>query len=475
MDVRTPLTVPNPLGSQYDDLLLPAHTHVVRMQTPQAIADPHAAIADALAHPIGCESLASIAKARYDSSKKEHPTATIVVSDNTRPVPYKGEEGILMPIIDTIMGQGYRPCDILVLIATGTHRAMSDAEIQKILDERVFQLGIRVVNHDCRDDSTLTDLGNTARGTRIFIDSAYVQADLKIATGLVESHFMAGASGGRKAICPGIIGEASTFVFHGAQLMADPASRDLNISGNPVHEESLEVAKRAGVDFLVNVTLDHHFHITGIFCGDLEQAHLAAVALIRSAVGVHVPHAADIVVTHGGFVGINHYQCAKCAVGSLGILKEGGYLVIIADTTDAANVVGALTYRTMLSLLKLVGPEAFLKEICSDDWTFIPDQWQVQQWAKVFDRIPMDHLILYSPKLDSFWWPALPGIDGRQFLDTQQQQHPTRECFQQVVGQALSYIEKQSGKSLQDMKIAYVSEGPYVIPTTDEPTRRTER
>lgn len=467
MQSEDKLVVDNPLGTQYEPLILPKHTYVVHMNAPQVLDDPSAAIKDALEHPIASESLATIARAKKACCGKEHPTAALVVSDNTRPVPYKGEEGILLPILEVLFSEGYRREDVTIIIATGTHRAMSEQEIRKMIDTRILDMGIKVINHDCRDEASLVYLGETRRGTKVLIDRNYVDADLKIATGLVESHFMAGASGGRKAICPGLIGEQSTYVFHGAELMADKNSRDLNLDGNLVHAESLEVARMATVDFLVNVTLDHDFHITGVFCGDLEQAHLAAVEKIKGTVGVSVPAAADIVVTHGGFVGINHYQTAKCAVASLGILKKNGWLVIIADTTDQGNVVGAVTYRTTLALLKLVGPQNFLRTICSPDWTFIPDQWQVQQWAKVFERIPMDHMIFYSPKLDRIWWPGLPGLNGEMFLSETEREAPGADCFAKVVDGALSYIGRQEGKPLESLQVTYVSEGPYVIPRAE--------
>lgn len=458
------MVVNNPFGSRFADLLLPDHTNVVGMSEPVRVKDPELAIKEALDHPIESDSLQVIARRNMQACKQEFgraATAVIVVSDNTRPVPYKGEEGILLPVIEVLLQEGYRKEDICVLIATGTHRAMTEDEIESMIDERVISMGVSVVNHDCTDESMLTYLGKTRKGTEIQINSRYVQADLKIATGLVESHFMAGASGGRKAICPGLIGEKSTFVFHGAPFMAHENSRDLNLDGNLVHAEAVEVAGIAGIDFLVNVTLNHEFHLTGIFTGHYVKAHEAAVAHISESVKVPAKKA-DIVVTHAGFVGINHYQCAKCAVASLGILRENGYLVIIADTTDKGNVVGGINYRTTLALLRLVGPENFLKMINSKDWTFIPEQWQVQMWTKVFQRIPMDHMILYSPQLDALWWPGLPGVDGSAFLGEVKKDSP--EAFKTVVSNALEHIARQEGKDLASMDITWIEDGPYVIP-----------
>lgn len=460
------MKVSNPLGRHYDDLILPKNTFTIQMQVSKALKGIREAILDSFENPIASKSLTSIAAEKL--AKNSQAKAAIIISDNTRPVPYKGEEGILLPILQTLFSVGYEPKNITILIATGTHRAMSKGEIAKMVDERVLHSGVPIVNHNGKDESNLVYLGDSSRGTRIMVNKLYVEADLKIATGLVESHFMAGASGGRKAVCPGLIGEGSTFVFHGVPFMAHPDSRDLNIEGNPVHEESLEVAKFVGVDFLVNVTLGPDFHVTGVFSGDLDKAHLAAVAKISETVKVLSPKAADVVITHGGFVGMNHYQCAKCAVASLGVLKKDGYLVIIADTTDEGHVVGGINYITTLALLKLQGAKGFLKTISSPDWTFLPEQWQVQMWAKVFDRIEQDHMLLYSPSLDELWWPGLPGINGKRFLPEADQKNPGPDCFTKMVKGAIQYIEEQTKKKAEELSVVYVSDGPYVIPYTED-------
>jgi nickel-dependent lactate racemase len=458
------MVVTNPFGSKYADLNLPDHTQVVGMIEPKRVENPKKAIKFALDNPINSDSLRTIARKKMETTKKEldrSATAVVVVSDNTRPVPYKGDEGILLPVVELLVEEGYKVEDILILIATGTHRAMEEDEIADMIDKRVIDQGYKIINHDCTDDSNLTFLGKTSQGTDIFLNSMYVDADLKIATGLVESHFMAGASGGRKAVCPGLIGEKGTYIFHGAPFMAHQNSRDLNLEGNLVHEEAVEVATIAGIDFLVNVTLDESFKLTGVFTGDFIKAHIEAVEHISKSVKVPAKKA-DIVVTHAGFVGINHYQVAKCAVASLGILKENGHLVIIANTTDKGNVVGSINYRTTLAILKLVGPENFLKVINSDDWTFIPEQWQVQMWAKVFDRIPMENMTFFSPQMDKIWWDGLPGQDGSKYLDGVAKDDPN--AFNTVVNNALVSIAKQEGKKLEELNISWISDGPYVIP-----------
>ena len=453
----------NPFGPSFGDLQIPDHTHIAHMEGASPMANPGKAILESLTDPIASDSLKNIAKAKKAANASAK--AVIVVSDNTRPVPYKGEEGILMPVIDTLMDTGFKADEITVLIATGMHRPMAEGEIRSMLDSRVFDLGIKVVNHEPRNEERLSFIGTTKRGTKVMIDSVYTGADLKIATGLVESHFMAGASGGRKAICPGIIGEDSTFIFHGPALMDDENSRDLVIEGNPVHEESLEVAKMAGVDFIVNVTLDHSFHVTGVFSGDLEKAHLAAVEHIRKDVEVAIPYQADVVITHAGFVGINHYQAAKCGVASLGALKKDGYLITIANCTDQGNVIGSANYRTALALLHLDGPEKFNKLLRSPDWVFLPEQWQVQEWAKVFRRIPENHYYFFAPQIPHREFDLLPGIDIRTLGN---EDESDKNVYSRMVELAISDIEKRIGKKREDMKIIYIADGPYEIPVVKE-------
>ena len=145
---------------------LPDNTFIAHMEKEETLLDPESAIKDSLLHPSASESLLSIARRKKEG--KDAATAVVFISDNTRPVPYRGQSGILMPVIDTLMEAGFRPDEITVLIATGMHRPMGDDEILSMLDPRLFSLGIRVVNHDPDDGNRLTYLGRTGRGTSVY-------------------------------------------------------------------------------------------------------------------------------------------------------------------------------------------------------------------------------------------------------------------------------------------------------------------
>jgi len=444
---------------------LPEGTEVLRMKGGAALPDPASAIREALARPIGSASLLAIA--REKKAAKAGAIACVVVSDKTRPVPYKGDRGILSPILSALKQAGFAPSEVLILVATGMHGPMTRPELEAMLGPEPFALGVRIENHDAAEASSLADVGTTVRGTRALIDRRYVEADLKILTGLVESHFMAGASGGRKSICPGLLGEAGTYVFHGPALMSHPSSRDLVLEGNPVHEEALAVAKLAGVDFIVNVTVNSRFEFTGVFCGDLEAAHLAAVSRLAGEVGIPVERPYDLVVTHGGFVARNHYQAAKAGVASLGALtKKGGGLIMIADNRDFEPV-GSDGYRAALALLKKIGPRAFNRVLASPDWEFIVDQWEAQMWAKVMDRVAPEDFVYFAPQLGAGDRRILPGTDGRALIGGEPRRDGTETGV--FLRAAVTRFLARRGFAESDiasgrLRVAFLADGPYGIP-----------
>jgi nickel-dependent lactate racemase len=463
--VEVALKIEIPFSSGAVEAEVPEGTEILRLKSEDSLPDPAASIKESLVHPIGSESLLTIARRKKAANPKAK--ACLVVSDKTRPVPYKGRNGILSHILETLSQAGYAPSDILILVATGMHERMDRVQHEAMLGSEIFSLGISVQNHDCADASNLVMVGSTVRGTEAVIDRRYLEADLKILTGLVESHFMAGASGGRKSICPGLLGEAGTLVFHGPALMSHPNTRDLLIEGNPVHEESLAVARMAGADFIVNVTVDARFAPTGIFSGDLESAHAAAVDHLRKHVGIPVGKPFDLVITHGGFVASNHYQAAKAGVAALAALPaSGGSLIMVADNRDAEPI-GSDGYRITLSLLKKVGPRILNRILASPDWEFIVDQWETQMWAKVLDRVMPEDFVYFAPQLGPGDRRILPGMDGRALIGG----NPSRTGAEvpDFIDAAIRRFLSKRGAAASDvasgkLRVAFLADGPYGIP-----------
>ena len=452
-----------PFGGDSLRLGFPDHTDILTMGQPVCPADPAAAVERALDSPLGSPPLEVLARRALAGDRQTR--AVIVVSDHTRPVPYRGEGGILWPILRRLLDSGFEASRLLVLVATGTHAPLSDAQVRALLDPRLFSAGIPVESHDATDTDMLVSLGSTGSGMEVLIDRRYMEAGLRVLTGLVESHFIAGASGGRKAICPGLVGEATTYHFHSAEVMASPAARDLNLTGNPCHELALEAARMAGADFTVNVTLDKGYRLTGVFAGELEEAHLRAFRFLEGYVRVPVRDRYDLVITHGGAVSVNHYQAVKAALAAVRALRAGGRILLLAANTDP-NPVGSERYRSLLHLLTLIGPERLRRLLFSPDWTFIPEQWEVQAWASVLERVGEEGLVYYSPQLGRADCAVLPGVDGNRYLP-----EPLRYTGDpgNAAAVAMAVIEEACARQRQELggsaepRIAFLADGPYGI------------
>jgi hypothetical protein len=320
----------------------------------------------------------------------------------------------------------------------------------------------RIIDHVCDDESMLTYIGRTRSGTEIHINRHFIEADVKIATGLVESHFMAGVSAGRKAICPALVGRKTIERFHGAQFLSSPNATNLVLQGNPCHEESLEIARKTGVDFIVNTVLNRRLELIGVFSGDLEKSHDKAVELVRRVVAIPVDREYDIVLTHGGYVGINHYQNAKAACNALPIVRENGFLILSAYERDL-DPIGPATYKTLLHLLKLQGPGGYLAALLNPAWKFTRDQWEPQMWGKVIEKIGEEGILYCTAFIPEEEQRRIPGTPGWDFL-------PPRvfpqdgEATQAMVRNALVYACHHPKWGDRKPSVAFIVEGPYAIP-----------
>ena len=367
-------------------------------------------------------------------------------------MPYRSEQGILEPLLDVLRAE--RVASIEILVATGTHRPMTDAELRRILPPAAFGGGVTITNHRCTDAAELRHIGRTARGTEVWINRRYLDADIKILTGLVEPHFMAGVSGGAKSICPGLVSEQVTYIFHGAAMMADARADSLALEGNPCRAESRAVAGMAGVDFIINVTIDRNKQVTDVFAGDLDQAHHVATQKALSEVVIPFAQHYDIVLTHTGFVGINHYQAAKAAVEAARAIAPGGSLILAANLTDA-DPVGGANYKRVLPLLRQMGHDAFEQLVQSEGWTFVSEQWEVQMWGRVFRRLGVTgKLILCAPQLTgaNFHKHGLHGHDGGEGLAG-----AGRELAEAMVQRLLHRVQSHE-------RLAVLADGPYGVP-----------
>ncbi len=452
-------TVEVEYGAKAFAVRVPGDCRILEMKEVPPPADPRARMHASIHGPVGSRPLPEILKEK--GKPVDQLTVCITTSDITRPVPYKGESGILPPLLELLHQAGIRRENITLLVGTGTHRPSSRDEKVAMFGENVVAQ-YKIVDHECDNDAGLVDIGKTKTGTEILINRTYYEADVKIATALVESHFMAGASGGRKAICPALVSRKTIEKFHSAQVLDSPLATNLVLEGNPCHEEALEIARKAGVDFIINTVLNRRLQLIDVFSGDLIQAHAKAVELLRNFVAIPIDREYDIVLTHGGYVGINHYQNAKAAVNALPVVTEGGIIILAACERDE-DPIGATTYKTLLHLLKLQGTDGYMSTLLHPGWKFTKDQWEPQMWAKVLDKIGEDGLIYCSSFLSRQEHQIVPGGMGWDYLPDQ----PYKDDVEQtraMAQNAIIYAVKHPRWGGATPSVAFIKEGPYAVP-----------
>ncbi len=342
-----------------------ANTTVVEPRFVEGL-DEKAALRDALHHPIGTPPL-------RDLVTPEDQVA-IVFSDLTRPMPSNRVLPILLEEIGHVPKE-----NILLINALGTHRPNTREELTRILGQEVMEK-YRIVQHDCWDYEKLVYLGETSHGHEAWVNKDYIEADFKILTGLIEPHFFASFSGGPKAILPGIAGEKTILGNHSAKMIAHPkATWGLTI-GNPIWEEAKEVAERAGCTFLLNVSVNKRGEITGVFAGDLGQAHARGTTFVKALAMVPVPHPFDIVITtNSGYpLDLNLYQTVKGMSAAAQVVKPGGSIILAAECRD-----GIPDHGKYKELLHMASSPQKLLEIINTPGFSMQDQWEAQIQALI--------------------------------------------------------------------------------------------
>ncbi|HSB68592.1 MAG TPA: nickel-dependent lactate racemase [Candidatus Methylomirabilis sp.] len=446
-------------GAKTLTVRVPGNCRVLEMREVPPLADPRVAIRASIHHPVGSHPLPEILKGKGKPAGDLR--VCITTSDITRPVPYKGETGILPPLLELLHGSGIRRENITLLVGTGTHRPSTPAEKSAMFGADVVAQ-YRIVDHECDNAAMLVDIGKTKSGTEVHLNKIYYEADVKIATALVESHFMAGASGGRKAICPALVSRKTIERFHSAEYLDSPLATNLVLGGNPCHEESLEIARKAGADFIINTVLNRKLELLDVFSGDLVQAHAKAVELLRGIVTIPMDQEFDVVLTHGGYVGINHYQNAKAAVNALPVVREGGVIILAACERDV-DPIGPTTYKTLLHLLKLQGPDGYLSTLLNPGWTFTKDQWEPQMWAKVLKKVGEAGMVYCSAVLSEEEHQLVPGGMGWDYLD-EGESGDAAERARSMVQNAVVFAVSHPRWGDYRPSMAFIKEGPYAVP-----------
>jgi len=406
-----------------------ARTTVIRKAELAKLPDNQVAIRNALENPVDAAPLSELAKNRK--------SACILICDITHPVPNKL---FLRPMIETMLAAGIPQSEISVLVATGLHRPNLDEELEELVGDPWVLENVRVENHYARNEDDLIDLGVTpTRGVPVKLNKRLVEADLRIATGLVEPHFMAGWSGGRKVVAPGVAGHETIRTFHSARFMEDPLAVQCNLAGNPLHEEQLEIVRKLGETYALNTVLDEDRDLVHVTFGEIIASHLAAVSYISEATRVDVGRKYSTVVTSSAGYPLDktYYQTVKGMVTPMDILKPGGTLIIASECSEGF---GSEEFRDAQARLADLGSERFLATLKAKTLADI-DEWQTEMQLK---PMRVGKVQLYTKGLNAEE-KRITCVDVVDDLD-----------------QAIAQSIVQSG----DFDVAIIPEGPYVIPVS---------
>lgn len=402
------------------------NANIIRKPLMPIIDDISGEVNKALNNPINSLSIDKI------SSKGK--SVCILVCDITRPVPNKL---FLKQIILKFINAGISADNILIIIATGLHRPASQDEINEIIGSSWVLKNIKIENHFARDDSMHKNIGTTKQGNIVKLDKRFVDADIKIATGLVEPHFMAGYSGGRKVIAPGIAHADTITTFHSARYMENPNATSCNLINNPLHEDQLEIVNMIGQVYAINCVIDEERNLSYINFGEIISSHMKAVNFVSSFAKVKCNNSYNTIITSAAGAPLDgtFYQTVKGMVTPLEILKKGGDLII---TSECSEGLGSEEFIASQKKLLEIGPNKFLENILKKDFAAI-DEWQTEMEIKSLIK---GNIFLFSE-----------GLSEKDKLYT----------GVNIINNIAKTID-ESIKRHNNNNIAIIPEGPYVIP-----------
>ncbi|MFH1638745.1 MAG: nickel-dependent lactate racemase [Chloroflexota bacterium] len=409
---KTSLTVRIPSANLSQILLAPQE---------KGLEDEAAAITAALRSPTGCPPLLDMVQ--------RNDRAVVIVTDNTRPCP---DDRLLPPIL-TELEQKIPRGNITIIIALGLHPPLDrEAMIQKLGQDIVDNY--LVLNHDVND---VVNIGTSKMGTPVEINRKVIEADFRISTGFIEPHFFAGFSGGRKSIAPGVFSVRAAYHNHGYNMIEHPCARAGILAGNPVHEDMVEQAKMAKLNFIVNVLLNKKREITHVVAGEMVAAHEKGCAMERQAAAAMIKHKVDITITtnSGAPLDLDLYQSCKGIDTAAQITRDGG---IIIAASSCSTGIGPEAFRTLHASVK--SPKEVLQKIRRQQPIGV--QWENQ----VLARVQLRNDIYLVSSLDD------TAVKDMMITPVASIEEGLERAFR-VLG--------------KDASIAVIPEGPMVLPLLD--------
>src|SRR3990170_5804357 len=313
----------------------------------QGVKDARAEIERALNQSIGTKRLSEIAK--------PGDKAAIVVNDHTRGTP---SYLMIPPILNELNKAGVKDEDITIIFGCGTHRPVKPEEMPALIGEEAVKR-VKTISHDCKAKD-LTYLGRTKKAlTKVYVNKAFSEANIRILTNEIELHHYAGYGGGRKSVLPAICGEET--INHNHAMILQPKARTGVLDGNPVHEDMVEAAELAQPHFIVNIVTNSRKELVQAFAGDYRQAFLEGVKLVDEMYKVPIEKPADIVIVSAGGHphDIDLYQAHKGVDNALEAVKRGGVVICVAECPEGHG--NQVFYEWMTKFKELKDMETEIK------------------------------------------------------------------------------------------------------------------
>jgi len=423
-------------NNRHIEIRVPDGAAVYRTSYGEPEKDARKLVQNALRNPVNSPPLSETLR------KSGVRSVVIVVSDITRPIPYAD---FLDTVLEEIEDAGVQRENIIILIATGMHRPSTAAEREHMFGPEVCKR-YRIIDHRADKPDELVTIRRTSKAGRpIELNRWFVEADFRIVTGLVEPHFMAGFSGGRKAICPGLCSLETVKALHSFTFLDNPSAGNGNVEGNPLHYESLSIAREADAGFCINLVVDRKHRIVNAVAGELEASHNTACKFVSKHACPPVEQEKDVVLTSSGGYPLDatFYQCIKGMVSCLPAVKRGGVVVSIGSCSEG---IGSSEYQNIMYEYSGRWRE-FLDHIQSNN-NIVKDQWQFQMQTKALQHVDDGNLIFVTDGLSASVLARL-NVNGM---------HTSEGCIQQRVQELLDGLIRE-GRS-----VAVIPEGPYCTP-----------
>lgn len=347
---------------------VPDSAVILRQKFIPGIEDTESAIMEALDSPVSMPPLRELLS----------PGMKVVIlhTDITRATPNR----VILPVLLSYLERyGLSRDEITLINGVGTHRAQTQDEMVQLLGREITE-NYRCLQHDGNDPESLIVIGESSFGHELSINRLVAEADLRILTGFIEPHFFAGFSGGPKAILPGTAGSQTVQQNHGYEMISHPAATFGETWGNPIWEEMMEVVDLLGLSFLLNVALNAENAITGIFTGDVLDAHQAGCRFVKQNAMAAVNQPFDVVLTtNSGYpLDQNLYQSIKGISAASQVVRPGGAILLVARCIE-----GLPDHGGYASFLRNAGSVETVLEMLSQPDFSLQDQWQVQIQAQV--------------------------------------------------------------------------------------------